>query len=108
VKDPLTRYRVMAWIVGVGLVVLVLIGVPLKYAANQKLVVEIVGPLHGFLYIVYLLVAFDLAVRRRWPVWKSLVVLAAGTVPFLSFVVERWVTRNDRDQQAQRTVLARS
>ena len=103
-KDPLLRYRVMAWIVGVGLVVLVFVGVPLKYAAHQQLVVEIVGPLHGFLYIVYLLVAFELAVRRRWPIWKAVLVLGAGTVPLLSFVVERWVTRNDHEQQAARAV----
>ena len=103
-KDPLLRYRVMAWIVGVGLVVLVFVGVPLKYAAHQQLVVEIVGPLHGFLYIVYLLVAFELAVRRRWPIWKAVLVLGAGTVPLLSFVVERWVTRNDHEQRAGRAV----
>jgi integral membrane protein len=107
-KDPLTRYRVMAWIVGVGLVILVFIGVPLKYAAHQKIVVEIVGPLHGFLYIVYLLVAFDLAVRRRWPIAKSILVLGAGTVPLLSFVVERWVTRNDREYQAGKVAMGES
>ncbi|MDX6205390.1 MAG: hypothetical protein QOF39_1447 [Frankiales bacterium] len=107
-KDPLLRYRVMAWVVGVGLVILVFVGVPLKYAADQKLVVQIVGPLHGFLYIVYLLVAFDLAVRRRWPIAKSILVLGAGTVPLLSFVVERWVTRHDREQQAAKAVLSES
>ena len=26
---------------------------------------------------------------------KTLIVLGAGTVPLLSFVVERWVTRNE-------------
>jgi integral membrane protein len=92
----------MAWTVGVGLVILVCIGVPLQFAAHNLTVVDIVGPLHGFLYIVYLMVAFDLAVRRRWPIWKALLVLGAGTVPFLSFVVERWVTRNDLEYQARK------
>ena len=110
-SDPLVRYRTMAWTVGVLLIILFPIGVPLKYAANQDAVVAIVGPLHGFLYIVYLVVAFDLAMRRRWVWWKTLVVLGAGTVPFLSFIVERWVTRHDRDWQqrkAQETVAAES
>ena len=31
--------------------------------------------------------------------------LAAGTVPFLSFVVEHWVTKNDREYQARKAVL---
>ncbi len=103
--DPLLRYRIMAWVVGVLLIILFPIGVPLKYAAHENAVVAVVGPLHGFLYIVYLVVAFDLARRRHWVWWKTLVVLLAGTVPFLSFVVERWVTRNDRVDEGQKAVL---
>jgi len=61
----LTRYRVIAYIVGVVLVVLVVIGMPLKYAADQPLIVETVGPAHGFLYMVYLVAVFDLARRAR-------------------------------------------
>jgi integral membrane protein len=103
-KDPLLRYRILAWVVGVGLVILVFIGVPLRYLGHNKSVVAVVGPLHGFLYIVYLLVAFDLAVRRRWPIWKAILVLGAGTVPLLSFVVERWVTRNDREHEGRKAL----
>ena len=98
-KDPLIRYRILAWTVGVGLVILVFVGVPLQIWADNLSVVDVVGPLHGFLYIVYLMVAFDLAVRRRWPIWKAVLVLGAGTVPLLSFIVERWVTRHDREWQ---------
>jgi integral membrane protein len=105
-KDPLLRYRVMAWIVGVGLVILVFVGIPLQVWANSDGVVQVVGPLHGFLYIVYLLVAFDLAVRRRWPIWKGVIVLGAGTVPLLSFVVERWVTRNDVETVTSKPALS--
>lgn len=97
-SSPLTRYRVLAWVVGVGLVILVCVGVPLKYLAHDRTVVAIVGPIHGFLYIIYLLTALDLAVRRRWgPVWTLLVMLA-GTVPFLSFVAERQVTKRERER----------
>ncbi len=89
----LTRYRVMAYVVGVVLLVLVFVAVPLKYLADSPGLVRTVGPVHGFLYIVYLLVSFHLAVKSRWPLPRTLVVLLAGTVPFLSFLVERQVTR---------------
>ncbi len=95
-SSPLTRYRLMAYVVGVVLLILVFVAVPLKYAADAPGLVAVVGPVHGFLYIVYLATALDLAVRRRWPVPRTLVVLLAGTVPFLSFVVERRVTRSER------------
>ena len=93
IRAALTRYRVMAWTVGSGLVVLVLVGVPLQFAANNKAVVSVVGPLHGFLYIVYLATALDLARRDRWSLWQLAGAVAAGFVPFLAFFVEHFVSR---------------
>lgn len=92
-NGAVTRYRVMAYIVGVLLLVLVLVGMPLQYLAGQDAVVATVGPLHGFLYIVYLVLAADLARRSRWSLGRTLLVLLAGTVPFLTFVMERKAVR---------------
>ena len=95
-NSALTRYRIIAYVVGVGLLVLVLIAVPLKYIGGDDTLVAIVGPIHGFLFIVYLLCALDLAVRCRWPLVKAVVIMAAGTIPFMSFICERRVTREVR------------
>jgi integral membrane protein len=92
VGAALTRYRVIAWIVGVALILLVVIGMPLKYAFDNPVVVETVGQAHGFLYMVYLLAAFDLSRRANWPLKRMLLVMLAGTVPFVSFYAERRVT----------------
>jgi integral membrane protein len=91
-RGALTRYRVMAYVVGVWLVVLVLVAVPLKYLADQPRPVEIVGPVHGFLYMVYLVTVVDLAFRARWSPVRTVLVMLAGTIPFLSFYAERRVT----------------
>lgn len=91
--SALTRYRVMAYVVGVVLLVLVLVAMPLKYLADSPAAVRIVGPVHGFLYMGYLLVAFDLGRRNSWPLVRTLAVMLAGTVPFMSFVAERRATR---------------
>lgn len=99
-NGALSRYRVMAYVVGVGLLVLVLVGMPLEHFADRPGLVSIVGPAHGFLYIVYLLFALDLAMRARWPLGRTLGVLIAGTIPFLSFVVERRVTHWVADANA--------
>jgi integral membrane protein len=88
----LTRFRVMAYVTGVLLLVLVFVGMPLRLWADDRTVVSIVGPLHGFLYMVYLVTAFDLAVRAKWPFTRTLLVLLAGTVPVMSFIAERKVT----------------
>ena len=95
-RGALLRYRVLAWVVGVMLLVLVLVAVPLKRLGDSPGLVQTIGPLHGFLYMVYLLVAIDLAVKARWSPGGTLLILLAGTVPFLSFVAERIVTRRVR------------
>jgi integral membrane protein len=96
VKSPsLLFYRVLAYTVGVGLVILVLVAVPLKYFADSPTLVAIVGPLHGFLYMVYLVAAVNLAFRSRWSPVKTVLVMLAGTIPFVSFVAERKVTADE-------------
>jgi len=95
VNSALTRYRVMAYLTGVVLLILVLVAMPLKYLADQPGLVETVGPIHGVLFIVYCLVTLDLAVRLRWHITRTGLVMLAGTVPFMSFVAERRVAREN-------------
>ena len=89
IAGALERYKVMAYIVGVGLIILVFVGIPLQYAAGLPQVAQIVGPIHGFLYIVYLVAALDLARRARFTLLQMGAMIGAGFVPFLAFVVER-------------------
>lgn len=91
-KTPLGRYRLLAYIVGVGLVVLVFVGVPLQQWANFPYVAKYVGMLHGFLYIVYCVACLELVLRYRLHLVRLLLMAAAGFVPFLSFVMERKTT----------------
>ena len=87
------RYRALAYAVGTGLIVLVFVGMPLQYWAHQKSVVEVVGPIHGFLYIVYLVTGAEMAVRCRWGLGKLMAVVLAGLVPTVAFIVERQAVR---------------
>ncbi len=54
---------------------------------------KVVGPIHGFLYIVYLVCAFEMWVRGRWPFRRLLPMILAGLVPFLAFYVEHRVNQ---------------
>jgi integral membrane protein len=95
VQAALTRYRVIAYVVGVALLLLTA-GVFVQVFGHDKTLVEIVGPVHGFLYIGYVILGYDLGRRAGWPLSKILLVLLAGVVPFLTFVAERRVTRELR------------
>jgi integral membrane protein len=98
-RGRLGRFRVVSYIVGVFLLVLALVAMPLKYIGGNDAAVAVVGPVHGFLYMVYLVVGADLALRARWSLRGTVLVLLAGTVPFMSFYAERVVTRRVRRGQ---------
>jgi integral membrane protein len=99
----LRRYRVIAWIVGVLLIVLVCIGVPLKYLADVPVIAKWVGFVHGvFFYPLYLVLTVALAYRTRMPPLRMVLTMVAGTVPFLSFFAERETTRWVRSLDPER------
>ena len=92
-RGSILRYRFMAYFTGVMLLLLC-VAVWMKYGAPQNpKPVEIFGAIHGYGYLVYLVVAADLAWRARWSLLKTGLVLLAGTIPFMSFVAERVATR---------------
>ena len=102
-KPLLNTYRVLATVVGLSIITLVLVGVPLKYVhelwpsvlpvgstgwrigSNINLYL---GTAHGFIYMAFVLVAFMLALRARWPIFFTIITLLCGTIPFLSFWAE--------------------
>ncbi|MGP4013270.1 DUF3817 domain-containing protein [Streptomyces sp. 4N124] len=93
-KSVLTRYRVLAYVTGVLLVLLCLsmiakYGLEVDGAADFTRVVSIA---HGWLYVLYLVFAFDLGSKAKWPVSKQLWVLLAGTIPTAAFFVERKIS----------------
>jgi integral membrane protein len=92
VASALVRYRIIAYIVGVGLLALTVATI-LDWGFHIPQYAEVIGPLHGFLYMIYLALGIDLALKARWSVIGTLLVLLSGTIPFLSFVAERQVTK---------------
>lgn len=95
-RNALLRYRIMAYLVGCLLVVLICVGLPLKYLAGNGTVVTFTAVPHGYLYMLLLITAIDLGRRARWSWQRLLLIALAGTVPFLSFVAERSATKDVR------------
>ncbi len=95
-SDPLLRYRVVANLVGVVLLVLVFVAIPLRYGFGQESLSKAVSPVHGALYMVLVLCVVLLGRARSWPVSRIVLVALGGTVPVLSFLVERRVVAQER------------
>lgn len=92
----LLRYRVLANLVSVVLLVLVFVAVPLRYLGGHPELSKTVSPIHGALYLVLVASVVLLGRERRWPVTRMVLVALGGTVPLLSFFVERRVTAAER------------
>jgi len=103
----LTAYKVMSYVTGVGLIVLVFIAVPIQLwpILGQKdgSPAEVVGILHGYLYMVYVVLTLALAYTRKWKLLKVILVVAAGTIPLAVFVAERRVIRDEVAREAEAT-----
>lgn len=81
----------MAWATGLWLIALC--GELVSHFVFHREIrwIEVV---HGWVYFIYVLAAFNLAVKVRWPIGKTVGVLLAGTVPLLGIIVEHFQSRD--------------
>ncbi|MEO8851337.1 MAG: DUF3817 domain-containing protein [Allobranchiibius sp.] len=85
-------FKVMAFVVGIGLLLLTA-QVILKYGFDNGALNWWPQP-HGLVYIVYIVATVNLSFKMRWGLLKMVGVIVAGCVPFLSFFIERKVSAN--------------
>ncbi|MFK5634616.1 MULTISPECIES: DUF3817 domain-containing protein [unclassified Ornithinimicrobium] len=88
-RAKLLFFRVMAFVVGVGLLLLVAHMV-LRYGFDNRALAWWPAP-HGWVYMVYLVAVALLGFELRWGLGRMVLVMLAGCVPFLSFWVEHRV-----------------
>jgi integral membrane protein len=91
----------MAYVTGVLLILLCFVAVPLKLFAHNGVLSTAIGIPHGMIcYPLYLVTAFDLYRRVRWPLGKMVLIVLAGIIPFLTFYIERRVVAELRERTA--------
>ena len=89
----------MANVVGILLIPLVL-GFLGKLVTDEGTLIhdigektEILGVLHGWLYMIFLIMAALLARAAKWTIPFTVITLLAGTIPFVSFWAEHRATK---------------
>ncbi len=92
-RNVLIRYRILAYVTAVLLIPLVFVATPLDLWGGVKGPATVLGIAHGYLYMVYVVFAFEIAIKLRLPLLRMILVVLAGTIPFGAFFAERYVTR---------------
>jgi len=88
----LARFRIMANIAGVMSLLLWLVYLPIKLTAindNVPTLIRLIAVVHGFAYMVYVLVTFNYCFAVRKPLKVAVFYMLAGTFPVASFVADR-------------------
>lgn len=99
-RGSVRRYRVLAWVTGVMLLLLC-VEMVLKYVLQlpgfnvdgdpRSEAARIIAMVHGWVYVVYLVTVFDLWSTMRWRLGRLVTMALAGVVPVMSFVLEKKV-----------------
>ncbi len=95
-EAAINRYRILATVVGVMLILVCFVGLPIRLITGNETPSAIISPTHGLLYMIYLIVSFDLYQKAQWPMKKMLIMVSAGLIPFLAFFVERKIVADAR------------
>ena len=79
---------------------LLLIATAIKYAADAPIGVSILGPIHGLLFVAYVLIALNLKDEQGWSVKETGYILLGAVIPFGGYAVDRWLARRQLPQVA--------
>jgi integral membrane protein len=94
-KTPLDQFRLVAILEGISYLLLLGIGMPLKYIAHIIIVIKIMGWMHGILFILYILTLVRVKITNKWSFIKAFVAFIASLLPFGTFVLDKKLQKEE-------------
>ena len=88
-KTEIGRFRTVAICEGTSFLVLLFIAMPLKYLADMPMAVEIVGWIHGGLFVLYMFTGLETKMALNWSFKKTAIAVIASIIPFGPFVLDK-------------------
>ena len=88
-NTPIGRFRAIGIAEGISYLLLLLIGMPLKYMAGIPEVVKLMGWMHGVLFILYVIALIQVAFADRWSFIKMLIAFIASLLPLGTFIQDK-------------------
>ncbi len=82
-------FKIVAFIEGSSYLLLLFIGVPLKYMLDNNIIVKLLGKPHGFLFIAYVIIAIWIKQKMKWNFKTLLIIIVASILPFGTFWMDK-------------------
>lgn len=79
---------IIALLDGIALLLLFFVGVPLKYMADFPLLVKILGPTHGTLFILLVVLLVISLAKRFIPFWLAALLFFGALIPGGAFFAD--------------------
>ncbi|GGJ17960.1 DUF3817 domain-containing protein [Paenibacillus hunanensis] len=92
--NMLKTLRTVGHVEAISYLLLVLVAMPLKYLANQPLMVTYVGMIHGILFVAYVAAIAVTLILRKITFKQSVLAFIASLLPFGPFVFDRYLQRH--------------
>ncbi|MFC5179835.1 DUF3817 domain-containing protein [Actinomadura harenae] len=99
--DIVKTLRIVSVAEAISFLVLLLVAMPLKYAADAPVAVQIMGPIHGVLFLAYVGLVLLGRPSTGWNTKRTLLALVAAVLPIAPFLVERNWLRPAADAPAR-------
>jgi len=94
-KNIFDWFRKIAFAEGVSFLLLLCVGMPLKYFAGFPLTVTILGSIHGILFIAFIILALLVKSEYSKNFWWLAKAFIASIIPFGTFIMDReWRIEN--------------
>jgi integral membrane protein len=74
---------------GISYLLLLGVAMPLKYMAGMPEAVRIVGSLHGFLFVLFMVALFRVWQTQKWPYERVAMAFLLSIVPFGTFYLDK-------------------
>jgi integral membrane protein len=80
--------------------ILLLVASVLKRTSDLEILVTILGPIHGALFLAYVYFAFRLRPEAGWTNGQTLGILIGAVLPFGGYVVDWWLGKRENETTA--------
>jgi len=88
------RLRLLAFLEGISLLILVFVAVPVKYITHDPSMVKLIGPIHGALFLLFLFITLSVGVEQNWKFkTTTLKVIIASFIPFGTFYIDNKILK---------------